>query len=253
MSKRLILLLGLVCCTAIAGLVFAEADFDADAVKGMSKADRMAAQQAYKADLEQAARARGWEPKAKGEFEGSGRTAGPPPKDLGSITYHSGILGPCGGCGTSESVGNRYDFALNPANTAVGPVMMSGSITGATFDMIDVGGSAVFFSVFWGLAGPTAASGTSLSVPAAPGVNNVIMVSPIGYTGSTFLAGIWNFTAGSDTPAVATGTIGGQGYHGMSINDISGTGFATIGALNGAISIKGNVVTPVELLNFDVE
>ncbi len=252
MSKRWIMLLGLVCCAAIAGVVLAEnAEFDAEAVKGMSKAERLNAQRAYKADLEAAAVARGWVPGQRRAFEPSGRQVQGGNKAVGSITYHSGILGTC--CLTSKSVGNRYQSALVPAGTAIGPVMMSGSITMATFDMANVGGGAVFFSVFDQLTGTAANPVSSFSVPAAPGVNNIIMVSPINYAGSSFLAGIWQFTLGTDTPNVATGSIAGQGFNGMSINDISGTAYTDLTALNGAITIGGDVLTPVELLNFDVE
>ncbi len=252
MSKRWIWWLALVCCSGIAGLVLAEsAEWDADAVKSMSKAERLAYQQAYKAELEGAARERGWVPGEKRAFEGAGRQAGPPRKAAGSITYHSGALGTC--CLSSRTVGNQFDFALNPASTAISPVMMSGSITMATFNMIAVGGGAAIFSFYDNQAGTGANFLGSIGVPAVTGTNTATFTPALTYSGSTFLAGIWQFTIGTDTPAVATGTVGGQGFHGMSINDIVATGFTTLPTLNAAMSISGNVLTPVELLNFEVE
>ena len=84
MSKR-ILLLGLVCCAAVAGLAFAEAEFDAEAARNMSKAERLAYQQAYKADLEAAALANGWVPGERRDFEPSGRQVQGGNKAVGSM------------------------------------------------------------------------------------------------------------------------------------------------------------------------
>ena len=252
MSKRWIWWLALVCCSGIAGLVLAEsAEWDAEAVKSMSRAERLAYQQAYKAELEKVAREGGWVSGKKRAVESSGRQARPPRKAAGSITYHSGALVTC--CQSSFNVGNQFDFALNPGGTAISPVMMSGSLTMATFNMISVGGGAAFFSVFDNQAGTIANVITSISVPAATGTNVLTFTPAIPYSGSTFLAGIWQFTLGTDTPAVATGTVGAQGFHGMSINDIFATGFTTLSTLNAAMSVSGIVLTPVELLNFEVE
>ncbi len=249
MSKRWIWWLALVCCSGIAGLVLAESEWDAEAVEGMSRTERLAYQQAYKAELEKVAREGGWVPGEKRAFESADRQAGPPRKAFGSITYHSGVLGAC--CQNSFCVGNQFDTALNTAGTGLSPVMMSGSITMATFNLISVAGGAVFFSVFDNQTGTAAGQITSISLPAASGSNTVTFAPAIPYSGSSFLAGIWQFN--TDVPAVGTGTVGGQGFHGMSINDIVGTGFTTLATLNAAMSVSGNVLTPVELLNFEVE
>lgn len=235
MSKRWIWLVGLVCCAALAGAAIAE---NAAEWKAMSPADRQAAQQAYKANLE-ANTAAAWT--GKRAFAGVGRQATAPNKVLGSITYHSGALGTC--CQNSFMVGNQFDSALSE------PLEMSGSVTMATFDMITVGGSAAFISLFDQLAGTAANLIISTNVSAMTGNNVATIAAP--YVGSTFLAGAWQFN--TDVPAVATGTTGGQGFHGISINDIVGTAFTTLGSLNAAFTATGDVLTPVELLNFDVE
>ncbi len=235
MSKRWIWLVALVCCTALAGVAIAE---NAAEWKTMSKADRQAAQRAYKADLEANTNA-AWA--GKRAFAGANRQATAPNKVFGSITYHSGALGTC--CQNSFMVGNQFDTCLSE------PVEMSGSVTMATFDMISVGGGAAFISVFDQLAGTAANVVLSTNLTATTGNNTVSFSAP--YVGSTFLAGVWQFN--TDVPAVATGTVGGQGFHGISINDIVGTGFTTIGSLNAAFTATGDIKTPVELLNFDVE
>ncbi len=235
MSKRWIWLVALVCCTALAGVAIAE---NAAEWKTMSKADRQAAQRAYKADLEANTNA-AWT--GKRAFASANRQASAPNKVLGSITYHSGTLGMC--CQNSFMVGNQFDSALSE------PVEMSGSITMATFDMISVSGGAAFVSVYDQLTGTAANQVISTNLTATTGNNTVSFNAA--YVGSTFLAGVWQFN--TDVPAVATGTVGGQGFHGISINDIVGTAFTTIGSLNAAFTATGDILTPVELLNFDVE
>ncbi len=252
MSKRWIWWRALVFCFGIAGWALAEsAEWDAEAVRSMSREERLAYQQAYKAELEKVARERGWVPGKKRAFESAGRQARPPQKFFGTIAYDSGIFGVC--CRTNRTIGNQFDTALNPAGTAISPVSMSGSISAISFHMIHVGGGAVFLSLYDNVTGTMADLITSISVPAAPGSNYVRFPIPIPYSGSSFLAGIWQFTPTSDTLAVATGTLGGQGFHGMSINAIVGTGFTTLASLNAAVRTHGDIVTPVELLNFEVE
>ncbi len=250
MSKRCIWWRALVCFFGIAGWALAEsAEWDAEAVKSMSREERLAYQQAYKAELEGLAREQGWVPGEKRAFESAGRQARPPHKALGWITYHSGLLGTC--CQPGFSLGNQFDSALNPAGTAISPVMMSGSITMAAFVMVAVGGGDVFISFFHNQSGTMADPITSIIVPVVSGSTTVTFGTPIDYSGSSFLAAIWQ--GGGDQLAVANGTVGAQGFHGMSINDIAGTGFTTLATLNAAISVGGNVLTPVELLNFEVE
>ncbi|MCP5113988.1 MAG: hypothetical protein GY953_24405 [bacterium] len=244
MSKRWIWMVGLVCCTAMAGIALA--DWDPAAVAGMSKADRMAYQQSYKASLESAARDGGWN--GKRAFNGVGREAAAPPKGIGAIVYDSGALGVC--CQSSFCVGNQFDSAINPlGGGGIEPVEMSGSVTMVTFDMIGVGGTAAFLSFFDQVAGTTANGVSSFSTPVVTGFNQKDVNVP--YAGTSFLAGVWQF--GGDSPAVATGTVGWQGHHGMSINDISATGFTRPGTYNAVFRVTGDVLTPVELLNFDVE
>jgi hypothetical protein len=56
-------------------------------------------------------------------------------------------------------------------------------------------------------------------------------------------------------PLFDAGTAGGQGYHGMGINwgPVTGTGFVPVTTLNAIMRPAGNVLTPVELMNFTVE
>lgn len=254
MTKKLtwmMLVLGLV---LMAGVMLAEeknrfgVEWDDEAVKAMSKAERLAYQKEYKAALEEAARKAGVTPKAR---QSSGRTAPQPVLVPGtSITYHSGALSAA--TATSVAVGNRFDTALTGMG-GLGPVEMSGSITMISADLAAASGN-VFVSVYDQLAGTTANQVTSMSTPMVTGFNNITLPTALNYVGTSFLAGVWNFTGGGDTVNVATGTVGGQGFHGMSINDGNpGNGFNAFTMTNGAVGVSGDVATPVELMSFSID
>jgi hypothetical protein len=258
MTKKLtwmLLLLGLV---IVAGMMSAEeknrfgVEWDAAAVEGMSKTERMAYQKQYKAAMEEAARKAGVVPSQAPARKSSGRTA---PKSTlvpgTAISYHSGTLSPAPG--SSVSVGNRFNTALTGMG-GLGPAEMSGSITMMTIDMDRVGASAAFISVYDQLAGTTANQVTSMSTPMVTGLNTITLPTAINYVGSSFLAGVWNFSSADDLINVATGTVGGQGFHGMSINDANpGTAFNAFASTNGAFAVQGDVATPVELMSFSID
>ncbi len=223
-------------------------EWDAEAVKTMSRTERLAYQKEYKAALEAAALKAGLQPKA---HQPSGRTAATQTLNPDtSITYHSGTLSPA--TTTSVSVGNRFDTALTVMG-ALGPVEMSGSITMVTADLAAASGN-VFVSVYDQLSGTTANQVTSRSTPMVTGFNSITLPTALNYVGTSFLAGVWNFTGAGDTVNVATGTVGGQGFHGMSINDGNpGNGFNAFTMTNGAVGVGGNVATPVELMSFSID
>ena len=171
-----------------------------------------------------------------------------------SITYHSGALS-AGGT-TSQMLGNQFNSALNQPGTGIFPIEASGSVTMATFDMIAVAGGAAFFSMYHQLMGTTAPQITSVLHSGLAAGLNTITINPVStsnaYTGGTFLAGIWRIAG--DTPAIATGTVMGQGFHAIDINDgMPGNMFAVIPNMNAAFAVTGNLTTPVELMNFKVE
>ncbi len=236
----------------------AKPELDFEAMKAMTKEQRLAYQKAYKQQLEDIARAEGWTPQTtRGEFKPADRQPAAKVGDTkrvpgSSITYHSGTVG-TSGVASSLMFGNQYDTALRTDGTmcpsGCGPVEASGSITMATFSLVGASGN-VFYSIYDQVNGTTANQITSVSIPAAVGNNT--HSATFNYVGSSFLAGIWQF--GGDSLAAATGTVAGQGFHGISINDgMTGMSFMTISNLNGAMTISGNVATPVELMTFSVE
>lgn len=258
MAKKLMWTALLVGLMAAAGVMLAEENsfgipWDAEAVAAMSNAERLAYQKEYKAALEAAAAEAGIVPGQRRARQPSGRVATPPSSlvPMSMISYHSGTLSPS--TGSSVAVGNRFDTALTTMG-ALGPVEMSGSITMFTADMAAVGGGAAFVSVYDQLSGTMANQVTSMSTPMVTGLNNITLPTALNYVGTSFLAGVWNFTAGTDTINVATGTVSGQGFHGMSINDGNpGNSFNAFTMTNGTVAVQGNVATPVELMSFSID
>ncbi len=170
-----------------------------------------------------------------------------------SITYDNGLP-------TGTFVGQSSFMLGNLFNTDEGQaVEPSGSVTMVTFDMQAVGGGNVFLSMYSNIMGASANQVTSMGTPAVPGLNTITLPTALSYSNGAFLAGIWQFTAGSDTLAASTGSINGQGFHGVSINDggvgMSYNSMATSGGMgvNAIFRVQGDVTTPVELMNFDIE
>ncbi len=169
---------------------------------------------------------------------------------LGTITYDDGVVNAVPSAGVSGySVGNWF-------NTATGaPVLASGTVTQMTFFMVTGAGTdSVFISLYGAPSGTTAPFVDDQSVPLNNGsgaFNTAPFAPPNVYPGASFLAGVW-YVAG-DTVGLGDGTVNGQGWHAMAINDITGTDFQTIQALNALLSATGNVLIPVELMGFSVD
>ena len=149
---------------------------------------------------------------------------------------------------SSFSYGNQFDTF-----SGTNPVMANGTIATVAFSMGTAAGTDnVFLSVFGPVSGTTAPVLSSVSVPApnAGGINSYVFPTPVAYTGSSFLAGVWYISG--DTVGLGSGTVAGQGHHGMVINDIAGTGFATLSGLNALVAAAGDIL-PVELMTFTVQ
>lgn len=175
------------------------------------------------------------------------KNTAPKNRVVGTITYDDGTVTNIPAV-ASECFGNQFDTALG------GSVNANGSVTQMQFYMESTAGAAAFVSVFGPVGGGTAASVlTSISVPVSTGWNTYTFGSPIAYTGSSFLAGVWANSTTGDLVGLGTGTVAGQGHHAMHINDIVGTGFGTISGLNALVRATGDVLVPVELMQFSID
>lgn len=140
----------------------------------------------------------------------------------------------------------------NQFNSASGDPVTNFSVTMLSFFIVSGAGTdAVFVSVF-GPVNTTAATASVLGsmtvAPIASNAFNSFSVGPYAGAGS-FLAGVW-YVAG-DTVGLGTGTVNGQGHHGMVINDILGTGFVQLTTLNALVGATSAFI-PVELMDFKV-
>lgn len=169
------------------------------------------------------------------------------PEAMGTIIYDNGIVTATPGI-SSYMFGNRF-------NTGAGvPVLASGTLTQLSFFIVTGAGTDnVFISLYGAPSGTTAPFVDDNSVPLNNGsgmFNTAAFPTPNVYAGSSFLAGVW-YVAG-DTVGLGSGTVNAQGSHGIAINDIVGTDFQTLPGLNALVGATGNILTPVELMQFSV-
>lgn len=175
------------------------------------------------------------------------QTKSPKSRVAGIIQYDDGVMTALPAI-SSYCNGNQFSTAIGS------PVMASGSVTQIQFYMDSGAGTDnVFVSVYGPVSGTVAPFLDDISVPlnVGPGAWNTATITAQNYVGASFLAGVW-YTAG-DTVGLGTGTTGGQGHHGMVINDIVGTDFQTMSGLNALVRAGGDVLVPVELMSFSVE
>lgn len=242
---------------------------DREALQGMSREERRATMQAYKAAREAEAARSGIalksgndtvipldEPRATGKPETPGRK-GP----FTRIQYDTGVVFGISGT-SSEMVGNRFDTAIEGGGTmCCFPVEQSGSITMITFDMVNTFFTSAIWSLYSNVMGTSADQVTSRGRSVMPGLNTLTVDSASTsntYMNGTFLAGIWQFTPMSTAVGLDTNSTGSQGFHAVRINDGAlGTGLMDVTSggmgLNAIFRVRGNVATPVELMSFEIE
>ncbi|MEM1182754.1 MAG: hypothetical protein AAGM22_30700 [Acidobacteriota bacterium] len=180
-----------------------------------------------------------------------------------TIQYDSGVVtGTFTAAALGRFVGNRYSSALNGAGTALVPVEQTGTITMLTFDMVRTFFSTVTWSLYSDIMGTSAVQVDSVIIPVAPGLNSFTVnptVTDNVYQNGPFLAGIWQFNVMSTAIGVDTNSVGGQGLNLVTINEPqtvapnTGMGLTDVGGRNAVFRIGGNLVTPVELVDFKIE
>ncbi len=155
-----------------------------------------------------------------------------------TIVYDDGIL---------SALPNLSGYTFgNQFNTASGALIESSSVTRLSFDILS-GTGHVYVSIFGPVSGTTAPLIARISVPVSSGWN-IVTVGPYAGSGS-FQAGVW-YGAGNAV-GLGSGTIAGQGHHGMAINDIVGTDWQTLPGLNALLRASTTLI-PVELMDFTV-
>ncbi len=241
---------------------------DPEVLAGMSREERRAARRAFRAEREAAAQRAGVvqdEPgyRALPEPRAVSAPDAPVAKVAGTtIQYDSGtVTGFFTAVDSSRSLVNRYESALNGAGTAIVPVENTGSITMISFEMLRTSINAGYWSLYSDVMGTMAVQKTSAAVNYGVGLNTHTidtMVTNNTYMNGSFLAGIFQFNTMFTRVGVDTNSAGGQGFHLFTLNDPatafpnSGTGLMAAGNRNLVFRVTGNVVTPVELMDFSI-
>ena len=172
-----------------------------------------------------------------------------------TIQYDTGVANSFLATGPARSVGNRF----NSRNG--NPLPGGGLLTQVQWMQGGLSGSSAYVSFY----GAPNASGTAsviggILTPAVMGLNTVTVSYAVG---SDFLIGLFNAVGTSPVDAGPTSlnhvdfdagnTVGGQGYHAMSIGSTwSPYGYTDIPSMNAIIRATGTNL-PVELMGFDID
>lgn len=177
-----------------------------------------------------------------------GNRASRAPHVVGTVTYDTGANNAGFFPQTAGlNIGNRFNSDMG------GPLLMTGQLTMATFFPQAATG---FITVFGppNSMGSAANFGSFLISGLAPGTFNSANVGPAA-VGPDFLAGAW-LNGSSVGIGMDNMTVGGQGFHAFqAVTHFPGsaTGFAPIPSRNTLVRATGNILVPVELMNFSVQ
>jgi len=169
---------------------------------------------------------------------------------VGTIQYDPG--GPPDSV-VSEPGGDNI-FA-NHFNTALGAPLRAGNLTAVTFFPGNVANPAII-SVLGPPNGTTATQILSIAISGVVGNTfNTANVAPVG-VGPAFMVGQYvGAFGGTDQAALRAASYAGQGFHAMQMNfnSASITGVVALPGQNCMFRTTGDVLTPVELMNFRIE
>ena len=181
------------------------------------------------------------------------RATGASGRAVGTITYDDGVRTIAFGGGAI--IGNRF-------NTHTGvPVLANGTVS-TVVAVVEQGPAFTTSSAGFVLLGPQTVGGGAMAIfssfTGATGTTDTVTFNSIGanYTGNSFFVLFGDF-ANSYIPAFGTGTVNGQGRHGV-VGYTGGMGpnitstFDFGGSLNALVRATGNIL-PVELIDSGVE
>ncbi len=231
----------------------------------MSKAERQAAVQAMK-DAESAQAGPGFQ----GDLKTGVQHEAPRRTTNISITYDTGVFS---SVGAIPAIGDNFAFGNNfnsVSGGAIGGGKATVTITQLTVFMAIVNSSTTASNnAFMTIFGPPDTGGVATALTSAnitgllPGsFNTVSLGTTLTGTDLNFMAGVWNPPAGSTagtTPCGndcvgfdSAGTVAGQGFHGMAVEDLSGGNYTPNSVANAMLRASGNLV-PVELMSFSID
>jgi hypothetical protein len=182
-------------------------------------------------------------------MNGNGREVPSEPQVVGTITYDTGVNAGFPPDTGAIVVGNRFNSALG------GPLLMTGMVTMAVIFPQNGGNNS--FTFF----GPPNGAGSATQIGAIQvanmlaGVFNTVAVTGI-TVGPDFLGAFYGQFGG--TPGLVgldSNQVNGQGFHAFQATTALPqiTMFAPIANRNAMYRVVGDVLTPVELMNFKIE
>jgi hypothetical protein len=170
---------------------------------------------------------------------------------VGTITYDPGAPA------DSFISGGGNDIVTNRFNSALGAPLRPGNVTGVSFFPGIINGNYAVVSVLGPPNGTTAAILAIFYVTGAvPNAFNSVALSPVG-VGADFMAGqyVGSFD-GPDSAGLRAASVNGQGFHAHQMNFINSTlatGVVALPGQNSMFRATGNILTPVELLDFKIQ
>jgi hypothetical protein len=183
---------------------------------------------------------------------GSVKRQGKSPDNVfGTITYEPGAPADAF---ASEPGGNNV--VSNRFNSALGAPLRPGNLTGATFFPGIVQGTAVISVMGPPAGGQATIIGVTYLTGIAGNTFNTINIGPFG-VGADFMAGMYvGAFGGTDQIGLRNASVNGQGFHGVQMNFVgtnTATGVVPLPGQNAMFRASGNLLVPVELMDFKLE
>lgn len=152
---------------------------------------------------------------------------------------------------------NGNEIIANLFDSASGTSLQAGTVTAASFYPGAVTGAYAIISAFGPPTGGGGAPGLAIYYVSGANPFNFNAFNLNLGVGPTFVLGqyVGSFD-GPDSAGLRNATYNGQGFHGAQLNFISAglaTGFTLLPEENSMIRASGDILIPVELMNFEVE
>lgn len=169
------------------------------------------------------------------------------PNVVGTVTYDTGVNNAGFHPGPKNNAGNRFNSDMGAGLLMTGQLSQIAVFPKTTYGFVTAfgppdgaGNAIVLSSIFFSGAAPSAFNTINVGIGVGP----------------DFLVGAWEIH-----PTIQVGmdnmSVGGQGFHAFDLNtNFSiglGTGFAPIAGQNALVRATGNILVPVELMNFQVQ
>jgi hypothetical protein len=171
---------------------------------------------------------------------------------IGTITYDPGAPADAF---LSEPGGNN--IVANRFNSALGGPLRPGNLTGVTFFPGIVQGSAIVTVLGPPVGGNATILGVTYLVGIVGNTFNTVNLAPPVAVPADFMAGQYvGAFGGTDQAGLRNASVNGQGFHAHQMNFVgtnTATGVVPLPGQNVMFRATGNLLVPVELMDFQVQ